>query len=153
MQMLESYLKEHPFLKNIEPQHIKHLAECATNVQFNAKEYIFREGNDANFFYIIRHGRVAIQLYAAHLGSINIQTLESGDILGWSWFIPPYKWHFDAFAVELTRAVALDGKCLRAKCEQNHDLGYELFKRFSLIFIERLQSTRLQLLDIYKSQT
>jgi hypothetical protein len=75
--------------------------------------------------------------------------LGEGEILGWSWLIPPYNWHFDARAVELTRAIALDGKCLRNKCEQDHDLGYELLKRFAHIMEQRLQATRLQLLDVY----
>jgi len=78
-----------------------------------------------------------------------IETLEEGDILGWSWLIPPYLWRFDARIVEPTRAIALDGKCLRMKCDENHDLGYELLKRFAHIVTQRLQATRLQLLDIY----
>jgi CRP-like cAMP-binding protein len=70
-------------------------------------------------------------------------------VLGWSWLFPPYRWHFDARALELTRAIALDGKCLREKCEEDHDLGYELVKRVAQIIMERLQATRLQLLDVY----
>ena len=78
-------------------------------------------------------------------------TLGEGDILGWSWLMPPYHWQFHARAVEVTRAIALDGKCLRTKCEQNHDLGYELLKRFCHIIERRLEATRLQLLDVYGS--
>jgi CRP/FNR family cyclic AMP-dependent transcriptional regulator len=63
--------------------------------------------------------------------------------------VPPYRWHFDARAVELTRAIALDGECLRGKCEEDHDLGYEIMKRFALVIAERLEATRLQLLDVY----
>jgi CRP-like cAMP-binding protein len=75
--------------------------------------------------------------------------LAAGEVLGWSWLIPPYHWKFDARAIEQTRALALDGKCLRTKCEEDHDLGYELLKRFAQIMEERLQATRLQLLDVY----
>ncbi len=66
--------------------------------------------------------------------------------------MPPYQWKFHARAVEDTRALALDGKCLREKCEQNHDLGYELLKRFCQIVERRLEATRLQLLDVYGSR-
>ena len=114
---------------------------------------LFREGEEANQFYIIRGGKVALQVYSPGKGSIIIDTLTEGDILGWSWLIPPYQWRFDAVASELTRAIALDGLCLRNKCESDHDLGYELLKRFTSIVDSRLESTRLRLLDMYDSNS
>ncbi|MDE2215843.1 MAG: cyclic nucleotide-binding domain-containing protein [Planctomycetota bacterium] len=149
MQLLEPYLAEHPFLKSLESNHLKILAGCASSVQFDAGQFILREGEDANNFYIIRHGKVAIELFAAERGAITIQTIGAGEILGWSWLIPPYQWRFDARAIEITRAIALDGKCLRTKCEQDHNLGYELLKRFAHVIALRLEATRLQLSDVY----
>ena len=149
MRTLEPYLAEHPFLKGLEPQHLKIIVGCASNVRFDAGQYILREGEEANNFYIIRHGIVAVELFAAERGTITIQTIGEGEILGWSWLIPPYHWRFDAKAVELTRAIALDGRCLRTKCEKDHDLGYELLKRFAHVITQRLEATRLQLLDVY----
>ncbi|MBU6390736.1 MAG: cyclic nucleotide-binding domain-containing protein [Planctomycetes bacterium] len=149
MQSLEPYLAEHPFLKGLEPNHLKILAGCASNVQFDVGQFILREGEEANNFYIIRHGKVAIELFAAERGAITIQTIGAGEILGWSWLIPPYQWRFDARAIEITRAIALDGKCLRTKCEQDHNLGYELLKRFAHVIALRLEATRLQLSDVY----
>jgi CRP-like cAMP-binding protein len=82
---------------------------------------------------------------------VQLETLGPGEILGWSWLFPPYRWHFDARASEPTRAVALDGTCLRAKCEADHDLGYALVKRFLYQLHQRLERSRLQLLDVYRS--
>lgn len=149
MQTLEPYLAEHPFLKGLDLHHLKIIVGCASNVRFDAGQYILREGEEANNFYIIRHGIIAVELFAGERGTITIQTIGEGEILGWSWLIPPYRWRFDAKAVELTRAIALDGKCLRNKCEQEHDLGYELLKRFTHVITQRLEATRLQLLDVY----
>lgn len=149
MKTLEPYLAEHPFLKGLESHHLKIIVGCASHVQFDVGQFILREGEEANKFYIIRSGKVAVELFAAERGSITIQTVGEGEILGWSWLIPPYQWRFDARAVEPTRAIALDGKCLRTKCEQDHDLGYELLKRFAHVIALRLEATRLQLLDIY----
>ena len=153
MQSLEPYLAEHPFLKGLEPNHLKILVGCASNVRFDVGQFILREGEEANNFYIIRHGKVAIELFAAERGAITIQTIGEGEILGWSWLIPPYRWRFDARAVDLTRAIALDGKCLRTKCEQDHNLGYELLKRFAHVIALRLEATRLQLSDVYGIRT
>jgi CRP-like cAMP-binding protein len=149
METIEPILTEHPFLKGLEPRFIQLIVGCASNLRFNPGEYLFREGEEAGQFYIIRHGKVAIELAAAERGLINIQTVGEGDILGWSWLIPPYFWRFDGRAMELTRVIALDGKCLRTKCEQDHQLGYELLKRFSHLIARRLEATRLQLLDLY----
>jgi CRP-like cAMP-binding protein len=139
-------------LKELEPRHLKILVGCASNVRFNAGQILFHEAEEANQFYMIRQGKVAIEILAPELGPITVQTVGEGDVLGWSWLIPPYRWRFGARAVELTRAIALDGKCLRQKSEEDHDLGYELLKRFSGIIVERLEATRLQLLDVYKAR-
>lgn len=149
METLEHLLSEHPFLKGLDLKYIQIITGCASNVRFDAGQIIIREGEEADQFYIIRQGKVALQIYTPTHGSIIIDTLTDGDILGWSWLIPPYQWRFDAVAIELTRAIALDGKCLRNKCEADHSLGYELLKRFSSIVDERLESTRLRLLDVY----
>lgn len=149
MHTLEPLLGEHSFFKGLAPRYLELIAGCASNVRFEAGQYIFHEGEAANEFYVIRHGRVALEIFAPGRGAHAIQTLGAGELLGWSWLIPPYQWHFDARAVELTRALALDGECLRTKCEQDHDLGYEFMKRFAHIMLDRLQATRLQLLDLY----
>lgn len=151
METLKTYLVEHPFLKDLNPDQLELITGCASNVRFNSGELIFREGDDANHFYMIRHGKVAIELFAPDRGSIKVETIGEGEVFGWSWLVAPYKWNFDARAVELTRAVALDGKCLRTKCDEDHDLGYELLNRFMVIMMERFQATRIQLLDLYNA--
>ena len=149
MKMLDVVLADHPFFKGLEPQQLLFLAGCASNVRFEQEDFLYREGDEANNFFVIREGKVAIEAFSPKRGAITIQTLTNGDVLGWSWLFPPYHVHFGARAIELTRAISLDGKCLRKKCEEDHDLGYELMKRFSAVMIQRLQATRLQLLDLY----
>ena len=149
MKTLEPLLAEHPFLKGLSKNHLKLIVGCASNVRFNAGQFLCREGEESNNFYIIRQGIVAVELFIPGHGTVRIQTIDEGDVLGWSWLIPPHKWRFDARAIDLVRAFALDGKCLRNKCEKDHNLGYELLKRFTHITAERLDATRLQLLDLY----
>ncbi len=148
MQTLEPFLAEHPFFKGLKPEYLKLVTGCASNVRFEAGTYIFREGEEASQFYLIRQGKVALEIFAAQHGPITIETIEGGEVLGWSWIFPPYRWHFSGRVFEPTRAIALDGKCLRAKGEADHDLGYELMKRVAQIMMERLQATRIRLLDI-----
>lgn len=149
MENLERMLAEHPFFKELEPQYLQLITGCATNVRFDSGQFVFHEGEEANAFYVIRQGAVAVEAFLAGKGSVIVDTCTDGDVLGWSWLIPPYNWHLDARATELTRAIALDGKCLREKCEKDKTLGYELLKRFAKIMEQRLEATRLQLLDMY----
>lgn len=149
MTNLAPLLKEQAFFEDLKPEYIELLVECAANVRFEANQLIFRQGEDADRFYLIRQGKVAIEISAPGQPAIVIKTLTDHDVLGWSWLFPPYRWQFDARAMELTRAIALDGRCLRGKCEADPVLGYELMKRFSSIMLETLQATRLQLLDLY----
>jgi CRP/FNR family cyclic AMP-dependent transcriptional regulator len=149
MESLEAIIAGHSFFSDLEDRYVQSLTGCAANVRFDAGTYLFRESEPANHFYLIRAGRAAIEIAAPPRKPIIVQTLGAGEILGWSWLVPPYEWRFHARAVELVRAIALDGRCLRARCEENHDLGYELLKRFSQVITHRLEATRLQLLDVY----
>jgi CRP-like cAMP-binding protein len=149
METLERIIAEHPFFRGLESYYTTLLTGCAANARFRGGTYIFREGEEANQFYLIRSGKVSLELFAPQRKPIVIETLAEGDVLGWSWLFPPYLWKFHAHATVETRAIMLDGKCLRGKCEQNHDLGYEVLKRFSAITAQRLNATRMQLLDVY----
>jgi CRP-like cAMP-binding protein len=149
VETLDPLRSGHPFLASLDVRHVSLLTACATNIQFDAGTYIFREGDPANHFYLIQEGKVAIEISAPPRRAIIVQTLGSGEVLGWSWLVPPYRWRFHARAVEPVLALALDGKCLRKHCEENHDLGYELLKRFAQVITQRLEATRFQLLDVY----
>lgn len=146
---LSALLAEHPFFRGLEAPYVELIAGCARNVRFNAGEYIFREGETANEFYLLRYGRVSLEVHLPDRGTVTIQTLSEGDVLGWSWLVPPYQNQFDARALTLVRALAFDGTCIRNKCTEDPRLGYEIFSRFARIIAERLQATRLQLLDMY----
>ena len=142
-------LAEHPFFADLDAERLNVISGCAANVRFNPGEYIFREGDPADRFYIIRFGRISVEVGVPGRGPRPLQTLGEGDVLGWSWLIPPHRWRFDSRAVALVRAIGLDGKCLRAKCDQDHELGYRLLSRFSGVLAKRLEATRLQLMDVY----
>lgn len=142
-------LAELPIFEGLDKRYLELLTGCAANTVFKDGTVIFREGDEAKQFFVVRDGLVALEIRAPGRPPVTIQTVEAGDIVGWSWLFAPHRWHFSGCAIGTTRAIALDGECLRGKCEADHDLGYEFLKRFSLIMIRRLEATRLQLLDVY----
>jgi CRP/FNR family transcriptional regulator, cyclic AMP receptor protein len=150
METLRPILAEHPFFRDLDERHLDLVVGCASNVRFNAGDFIFRHGEQANEFYLIREGMVALEMFVTGCGPVKVQTMGEGEVLGWSWLVPPYRWMFDAHATEMTRAIALDGKCLRNKSERDHDLGYQLLKRFATVVQENLDAARLQILNIYE---
>jgi CRP-like cAMP-binding protein len=150
METLEPIISQHPFFAGLDKAHLELVVGCASNVRFDPGTVIFREGEEADRFFILRSGLVAVEVNVPGRGPVRIQTLGDGDVLGWSWLFPPFKWHFGAQAVELTRAIALDGQCLRTKCENDHSLGYRLLLKFAGVMEDRLAAMRMQLLDLYR---
>ncbi len=140
----------HPFLQGLSAGHLDRLSECAMHTQFMRGQLIFSEGDLAGRFYLIRDGRVALESRLKGGVVVPIQVLGAGDVLGWSWLFPPYYWHFDARAVEATRAIFFHGTRLRAECEADHDFGYELIKRLAAVAIGRMQAARQQVLALHR---
>lgn len=149
MKTIADELHEHPFFAKLPIEVSQLIAGCGRNVVFKPETVIAKEGSDANNFYVIRRGRVALQVHATPAGTALLQTLDDGDILGWSWLFPPYRWSVEAKAMQDVHAIQLDGKCLRDKCDSDPAMGYLLMKRFSHIISQRLETTQLQLLDLY----
>jgi CRP/FNR family transcriptional regulator, cyclic AMP receptor protein len=150
METLQRVLEQHPFLQGLQENHLRLLVGCASQARFMPGEFVFHMGDEANHFYLIRHGQVALEMHTPDRGAITIETVGESEALGWSWLIPPYRWHLDGRAVETTLALSFDAACLRGKCESDHDLGYEMYKRFAPIIAQRLQATRLQVLDVHR---
>jgi CRP/FNR family transcriptional regulator, cyclic AMP receptor protein len=150
-QTLEPLLRGHKFFAGLEPAHLSLIAGCAANEVFPADSFLFREGEPAQTFYLVREGKVAVEIAArgGSSGALVIQTLGEDDVVGFSWLIEPHRWEFDGRAVERVRALRMDGICLRSKCEEDPRLGYELMRRFAGLTADLLAATRLQLLDVY----
>lgn len=149
MHTLETVVREQPFFQGMRDQDIQLIAGCSMNLRFDAASMIFRAGEPADCFYLIRDGQVAVQLPVPHKGMITVQTLGEGEVLGWFWLLPPHRWHFGARVPRTTRALVFDGKYVRTKCDQDHDLGYAIYTRFREVAARRLQATLLQLTDLY----
>ena len=148
-QTLEDLLARHPFWNNLPAQYFPLLIECAVIERFRPGEQIFKRGYDAEHFYLIHHGKIALETaYVPGEGFITIQTLGAGEALGWSWLFPPHLWHFSARAVEPTEAVVFKADALRNKAKETPAFGYDLALRVGAIMMRQLQSTRIRLLDI-----
>ena len=147
---LRGMLAGHAFLRGFTDRQLDVLATIARTATFSAGAILGREGEPADSFYLVASGRVALEIHTPERGGVCIQTVGPGEPVGWSWLVPPHRWQFDARIVEPVQAIALDAATLRDRCEQDHELGYQLLKRLVTVVASRLAATRLQLLDIYK---
>ena len=150
---LEELISAASAFAGLSPAQLELIAGCGANEHFAAGERLFSEGGAAERFYLIREGAVALEIDAPGRGPLVIETLHDGEVVGWSWLFEPYRWEFDARAASPCAVVCFDGACLRGKCEQDHELGYQLMRRFAALLTDRLQATRLQLLDVYGHAT
>jgi CRP-like cAMP-binding protein len=152
MQRIDELIADAPVFAGMEPRHLELVSGCGELVRFASGAYLFREGEPADRFFLIRRGTLALEVFSPRRGAAPIQTLHDGEIAGWSWLFEPYRWAFDGRAAGDLQAIAFDGACLRGKCDSDHELGYQLMRRFATTIVARLQATRLQLLDVYGHQ-
>ena len=152
VQTIEQYLPGHPFFAGLDDQAIALVTGCAVNAHLRPGEYLFREGEPADTFYVIRSGRVAIEMRLP-TGEVVLDTAHDGDVVGWSWLVAPYRWTFDAVAMDETSVVSIDGACLRGKCDADPALGYALLQRVVQVMSKRLHSARVRLLDLYGTRS
>ena len=146
---MERIVREHPFFAGLSDDTIALVAGCTRSVVFDAGQSIAHEGDPADEFYLIRQGKVAMELSAPGRGTITVQTIREGEVAGMSWLIPPYRWTSGARAVEAVRAIGIDARCLRRKCDEDPAFGYTMMLRFVPVLVNRFQASRLQLLDVY----
>jgi CRP-like cAMP-binding protein len=142
-------VRDAPALQALTAEHRETIAGCARNRVAGPGEEIMREGDPADAFNIVREGTVAIVIHAPGRGELTLETLAPGDVLGWSWLVPPYRNAFGARARGTAHLIALDAACLRDKCEADPALGYDVLKLLAGVFTERLSHTRMRLLDLY----
>jgi len=147
---LEDLLTHSSFFNRLRKQDITLIAGCGQTCVFQKGELMAHEGDPADVFYMIRKGKASIESHVPGRGAANLQTVGSGEVLGWSWLYPPYAWMFDVRALELTKAISFDAKCLRGKFEHNHSLGFRMMQAFTSLLVSRLRACRLQALDIYQ---
>jgi CRP/FNR family cyclic AMP-dependent transcriptional regulator len=149
MDALEDLLTKHPFLTGLKEEVRDLFGDCATLRRFASNQQIFQEGGEADHFYLIISGKVALETFVPGLGMVTIQSLGPGDALGWSWLFPPHQWHFTASTQAPTEVISLDAAQLRYKAEENREFRDELLTRISKTLLERLLATRVQLIDVY----
>lgn len=147
MSSKEDFLSAHEFFKGLNEDFITLLSEYATERQVKKGEVLFQPGKPANRFYLLRNGRVSVQVPALVGPALELQVLGENQILGWSWLIPPYRWNFLARAVEDTDLLEFDGSAILERCEKDPKFGYELFKRFTALMSERLDAARQKMMD------
>jgi CRP/FNR family transcriptional regulator, cyclic AMP receptor protein len=143
----------HAFLRGMTDQQLAILARASWVVPVRAGHRLFEEGGTAHRFWLLRSGHIALDVHAPGRYKLLIETLGPGDLVGLSWLVPPYEWQFGATAVQDTVTFELNALAVRAACEENPGLGYELLRRVMAAAASRLHATRLRLLDLYAATT
>ncbi|MFC5002591.1 Crp/Fnr family transcriptional regulator [Dactylosporangium cerinum] len=150
MSSIYDLMVAHPFLAGLPAPYVERLSHWASRAPFEAGTRIFEEHGQAERWWLIRDGYVNLDTRLPGRGDVIVETLGPGSVLGWSWLFPPYRWHFGAVTLGPVQAIALDGPGVRGLCAADPAFGYELTSRFTAVVVERLQTTRVRLLDLYR---
>ena len=146
--MIQKTLIEHAFFSELAPEHLSELVQAARERHFADGDMIFRQDEQADHFYLIISGEACVEIPSIYGPPLVVQTLGAGQLLGWSWLIPPYKWHFEARANSDLDVIEFDGARLRERCEQEPALGYQLLKRFAALMSDRVQAARFKMMEV-----
>lgn len=146
-QSIIEYLSAHEFFSEFSDDILMFLSECTSTLEIKKGDILFRQGEKANKFYVIRNGRISIQMPAIMGPTLEIQTLGKDQVLGWSWLISPYQWSFQTKAEEDSEVLQFDGTAILARCEQEPKFGYELLKKFAGLMSVRLDAARQKMMD------
>lgn len=149
MESHESILAALPLFKGLKPEQIRQIAACADVAQYEAGQFLGREGEPAEWFWVVRQGHIALETHAPARGPLTVQTVSTDDVIGWSWLIPPHVLRFDVHALTAARTLRIDGKCLREKCASDHELGHALVERVAQVLVRRMEAMSMQLMDLY----
>ena len=149
MKSVEEFLARHPFSRGLDPQHAKVLVDCASIRELSAGDYLWRQGETASQFFLIESGEVAIGILIPHQGLLQIDSVGSDEVVGWSWFAAPYRSYFDARALSPVRALALQADRLRELCETHRELRCELLSRIAPIIVRRLEASQRKLIEVH----
>lgn len=146
-QSIGDYLSTHAFFSGLDDSFMKFLSNSVKELRIKKGDVLFQQGERADKFYLLRNGQVSVQVPALMGPTLEIQTLGEDQMLGWSWLIPPYRWNFQARAVEDSDLLEFDGSAILARCEEDPKFGYELLKRFAALMSERLDAARQKMMD------
>jgi len=146
-QSTTGYLSAHEFFSEFSDDVLKFLCECSSTREIKKGQILFRQGEHADKFYVVRNGRISIQMPAIMGPTLEIQTLGKDQVLGWSWLISPYQWNFQTKAEEDSELLQFDGTAILARCEQEPKFGYELLKKFAGLMSVRLNAARQKMMD------
>jgi CRP/FNR family transcriptional regulator, cyclic AMP receptor protein len=141
------YLTAHEFFSGFSDDVLKFLCECSSTREIKKGQILFRQGENADKFYVVRNGCISIQMPAIMGPTLEIQTLGKDQVLGWSWLISPYQWNFQTKAEEDSELLQFDGTAILARCEQEPKFGYELLKKFAGLMSVRLNAARQKMMD------
>ena len=145
----ESLLLKHRFFRDIGEPLLGYIAGCAEQVSYPADTQLLAQGQPAHSMLAIEHGKVGVGIHVPQRGFVTIETVQAGEIVGWSWLFPPYEWSFDAITTTDVSGILVHAQCIQPHLNDDPAVGLEFVERISKVMQDRLHSARLRLLDMY----
>jgi hypothetical protein len=145
-------LRENSIFSDLDAEELEFLASAAVVEHMGAGHVVFRHGERAKCFYLLLKGEISIEIPAIEGPTLFLQHLKPGQVLGWSWLIPPYQWSFMARAEQEVDVLRFDGATVLARCESDPEFGYHVLRAFSAMMSERLGHARRRIMDEWQAK-
>jgi CRP/FNR family cyclic AMP-dependent transcriptional regulator len=129
-------------------EHLQQLAGISRLVEFHPLDTIFKEDEPAGDVYVIISGKVSLATCTPTVGCRKLMEIGDGELMGWSPMVGRIRLSDTARAITATSVVAINGSQLLALCGRHPELGFRFMHRAAVVLAQRLQATRLQLLEM-----
>jgi CRP-like cAMP-binding protein len=138
-----------PLFLDLKEFQLAKLAEIAEISEFESHSPILKEGAKPDCIYIVLEGEIKVEVFVPVCGNSETSRLGPLDILGWSALTPVVRQRTGtATAVTNCSLLKLDSRKLITLCEQDHDIGFIIYKRISNVTARSFLTTRLQLMNL-----
>lgn len=144
-------MTRHSVLRALPANRRDRFMALAREVSFPEDTRIAEEGTQADRFWVLHTGTVALDIAVPGRQPVVVETIGMGELLGWSWLFPPYRWHLGAQAISPVRAWEFDAARVRELCDEDPVLGRALITYVAHIVADRLMAARTRLVDVYET--
>ena len=143
-------LKKMAIMSHLKDDMLDSLIPITDILRFEDQEVIFRQGDIADRFYMVKRGKVLLEQRIAEKITVSVGSIKPGFAFGWSTMIEEGFYTTDAVCAEPCEIYSMRGNKIKALCEKDHYMGYLLTRRLLVILKKRYDHRTEQFIKVVK---
>ena len=130
-------LKQIIMLGYLTDEMLEKLVPITDLLLFDENEFIFRQGDNSDRLYMLREGKVLLELDVSENITVSVSSIKPGNAFGWSAMLEEATYTVNALCTERCEVLSIRSEKLKALLEHDHSMGYILSQRLLVIMKKR----------------